>query len=290
VNRTAKVSIAAVLVVYGQSDEMIRQAFEEVAGLSWKPITTYAVNNDVGRPIEVPSPSSLIAPRVNLGFCGGVNLAARQALLDGHTHLLILNLDVKILSSDLVSQLIGVFMRREDCAFVSPGISFWPQTERVWYRGGRILRPMWLARHPGIGRKWSNVTKSERKTDYFSGCCVLADLNVMMFSGGFDESLFMYYDEADLATQVAEKQHMYSYFLDAPLVAHAKEGRSFNVNEAYYHARNSRKLLDRYEVGVMHVCGAAAQLAVIPLQLLRCNSGEARRAYMQGFFRRSQHK
>lgn len=285
-NSSSRVSVAAVLVVFGQSDDVINDVLEQIEELSWKPICSYIVNNNVGRSLDDLRPSSLLVPESNLGFCGGVNLGARQALKDGHTHLLILNLDVKILSCDLISELMGVFRRREDCAFVSPGISFWPQTDRVWYRGGRILRPMWLTLHPGIGSQWLNVTGTDVRTDYFSGCCVLADLNVMLSSGGFDEDLFMYYDEADLATRVAEKKSMFSYFLDVPLVAHEKEGRRFNEIEAYYHARNSRKLLDRYETGAKHAIGVTAQLLVIPLQIVRCNSSKARRAYIRGFFRR----
>jgi GT2 family glycosyltransferase len=285
--RQPRISVAVALIVFGQTDEVIREIIEQIEGLNWKPLPLYLVINEVGRALDIESQAITLEPTQNLGFCGGANLAAQRAMRDGHTHLLILNLDIKILDTDLVSRLFGVFEFHEDCAFVSPGISYWPQVDRIWYRGGQIIRPVWVARHPNIGKSWFNVTQDAMKTDYFSGCCVLADLEIMMGSEGFDEGLFMYYDEADLATRVTQRTGKFSYMLDVPLIAHAKVGRNFNRNEAFFHARNSRTLLDRNEKGVKHAVGVIGQLIIVPFQLLRCESREARKAYVRGYFEKS---
>jgi GT2 family glycosyltransferase len=93
----------------------------------------------------------------------------------------------------------------------------------------------------------------------------------------------MYYDEVELATRVKREESGFCYLLDEPLVAHEKPGRKFNENESYYHARNSRWLLSRYEHGWRYVVGRIGQYLLMPLQLTRCDSRASRAAYLRGF-------
>ena len=277
------ISVAVVLVIYEQSDSLISRLLDQLDSLSWKPLSVYLVANEPQRSLRhFETRATVLEPSSNLGFCGGVNLAAKTAHTQSHSHLLLLNIDVELLVDDLVSRLATVFSMKDDCAFVSPGIVYWSDTSLVWYRGGQILRPFWIARHPGIGRKWRPGSRGVVRTDFFSGCCVMVDLASFLRAGGFDTKLFMYYDEADLAKRVADLDGRYSYLLDEPLLAHDKPGRKFNVNEAYYQARNSRILLDRNERGLAHLIGRSAQFAVAPLQLMRCESATARAAYWRG--------
>ncbi len=278
----APISVAVALVVYGQSDATIARVLDQLESLEHKPLPVYLVANEPERSLRhFESRATVLEPLSNLGFCGGVNLAARAAV--SASHLLLINLDAELLASDLVARLAQVFSIRPDCAFVSPGIVYWPDTSLVWYRGGRIVRPMWTARHPGIGRPWAAASRGVVRTDYFSGCCALVELATFRRVGGFDESLFMYYDEVELATRVAREESKYCYLLDEPLVAHEKPGRKFNENESYYHARNSRWLLGRYERGWRYVAGRIGQYLLIPLQISRCDSRASRAAYLRGF-------
>jgi GT2 family glycosyltransferase len=277
-------SVAAGLVVYGQPDSTILQMVERIQHLDGHPFAVYVVVNEPARLVDLPpAKATLLIPGSNIGFCGGANLAARTAMDDGHSHLLLVNLDAHVLASDLVTRLLEVFRAHDDCAFASPGITFWPDTSRVWYRGAHVLRPLWVSRHPRINRRWQGGSRGAVRTGYFSGCCALIDLSVFLALRGFDEHLFMYYDEADLAMRAKQQLGRYSYLLDEPMVAHAKPGRKLNTDEAFYHARNSRLLLSRYESGFRRVIGRASQLAVLPPQLLRCDSGAARTAYIAGF-------
>jgi GT2 family glycosyltransferase len=282
VTSPAPFSVAVALVVFGQSDATIARILDQLESLEFKPLPVFLVANEPERSLRhFESRATVLEPLSNLGFCGGVNLAARAA--ENASHLLLVNLDAELLAGDLVARLAEVFSIRPDCAFVSPGIVFWPDTSLVWYRGGRIMRPMWTARHPGIGRPWTAASRGAVRTDYFSGCCALVDLTTFLRVGGFDESLFMYYDEVELATRVAREESKLCYLLDEPLVAHEKPGRQFNENESYYHARNSRWLLGRYEHGWRYVVGRIGQYLLIPLQLTRCDSRASRAAYLRGF-------
>jgi GT2 family glycosyltransferase len=284
VTSSAPFSVAVALVVYGQSDATIARMLDQLESLECKPLPVYLVANEPERSLRhFGSRATVLEPLSNLGFCGGVNLAARAVDESAHSHLLLVNLDVELLAGDLIARLAEVFSIRPDCAFASPGIVFWPDTSLVWYRGGRIVRPIWTARQPGIGRPWPATSRGAVRTDYFSGCCALIDLASFLRVGGFDETLFMYYDEVELATRVAREESKFCYLLDEPLVAHEKPGRKFNENESYYHARNSRWLLGRYERGWHYVVGRIGQYLLMPLQLTRCDSRASRAAYLRGF-------
>jgi N-acetylglucosaminyl-diphospho-decaprenol L-rhamnosyltransferase len=278
--------IALVLVAYENTVDQVVRGVDRWQHQTLVPDGTYVVANS---PVDLPSDfddrTQVLRPATNLGFAGGVNLAANEAWIDGYQYLLLSNLDVEILSSELVEKLLAVFGVRSDCAFVSPGIVLWPDTSKIWYRGAHVVRPVWVARHPGIGRPWTAPPRGIVMTGYFTGCCALIDLEKFHELGGFDETLFMYYDEPEIAERAA-RSGWHSYFVDLPLLAHAKHGRSFTSNEAYWHARNSAMMLRRYEHGPSQLIGRIGQWILAPLQLLRCDSAGARKSYMAGLLGR----
>lgn len=276
-------NVAVVLVVYRHTDDEIAAVIAQIESLTGGPYRVFLVDHDIGRSFgPLTSNVVVLRPATNSGFCGGVNLAARAAVEAGFDQLLLLNLDVHELDVDLVMRLREVMVTHPDAAFVSPAIRQWPRGETLWYRGGEILRPLWMTRHPGLGDSVKTCDGGVRRTDYFSGCCALVDVAAFIAVEGFDERLFMYYDEADLATRMERGQHRFSYLLDTPLLAHEKSGRAFNQNESYFHARNARVVLERYESGWRRWAGRLGQRALAPLQMLRCSGAEGRRQYRRG--------
>ena len=275
-------SVAVILVIHRQTDFEIDSILDQINALSWPNSKVYLLVNEPDRKLLVSQPSTVvISAGQNLGFCGGVNMAAAQAAADGCDYLLLLNLDIKILSADLIERLMLVFAQRNDCGFVCPGIVMWPDTSEVWFRGGRILRPLWQTRAKHIGSRWRDTSRGIVATDFFNGCCALIRLSTFLQLGGFDERLFMYYDEADLSSR-GDAEGFKCYLLDEPLIAHIKEGKKFNANEAYFHARNPRILVRLNERGIRRLLGQFGQYVVAPRQIARCNSKSARKAYFKG--------
>lgn len=278
--------VALILVAYNNSGGEVARALDAWSSQCVPPAGAYVVANSPLPFTEVRERATVLDPGENIGFTRGVNVAARQASGDGYTHILIANIDVELISSEILAKLATAMAATPGAAFVSPGIALWPDTGAVWYRGAHVDRPAWIARQPGIGRRWPTDSSGVVETGYFSGCCALVNLDVFQALGGFDESLFMYYDEAELALR-ARAIGWHSYFVDEPLVAHAKPGRAFTKTEAYYHARNSTLLLHRHEKGISGLLGRAVQWVVTPAQLLRCDSQNARSAYLAGMLGRS---
>jgi len=276
------VRVGLVLVAYENSLEEISRTLDAWAGQHRPPDIAYVVaNSPVDGLNTIASRATLLDPSENLGFAAGVNRGAERADSDGCTHILLSNLDVHLLSQGIVERLLQAVVERPDALAVSPGISLWPDTSAIWYRGAYISRPAWISRQPGLGTPWVHPTGAVKETGYFSGCCALVDLVKFNALGGFDEKLFMYYDEAELAER-ARANGWRSYVVDEPLVAHDKPGRRFSPTEAFYHARNSAILLGRHERGSRLMLGRGLQLMATPLQVLRCHGQEAQIAYLRG--------
>ncbi len=274
-------SVAIALVAFAESDDEIEKVLDQLDSLKSQVTGIYLVANNPHRPLTSFARRVMVLhPERNIGYAAGANLAARQALEDGHERLLLMNIDVHLLDDDLIKRLSEPFRLHSDCAFVSPTIVYWSDTKRIWYRGGRLFVPAWITSHPGIGQPVCNTGTASR-TDFFSGCCVLVDLPTFTELGGYCEELFMYYEEADLAFR-ARSIGKYAYHVDLALVAHSKQGRQFDALEAYQHARNSRFLLLAHEVGLARIVGRTIQYAVAPLQLRRCGSPFAAFSYLRG--------
>ncbi len=278
-------SVGLVIVAYGCGPGELIHGLDQWSAQDRPPDATYVVANaPLAVPDELAQRIHILRPGTNLGFGGGVNLAADAAAADAHTHLLISNLDIEILSTTVLAKLLDGLNKTPEAAFASPGIVMGPDRGLIWYRGGRVLRPAWISRHPGIGRRWARPSLGLVRTGFFSGCCALIDLPRFRAMGGFDETLFMYYEEVEVAERAATRG-WYSLLVDEPLVFHAKPGRGFNPNEAYWHARNCALLLDRHERGVRHSVGRIIQWAATPLQMRRCATSTIRAAYLAGLRR-----
>jgi GT2 family glycosyltransferase len=274
--------IALILVAYKNTEKEIFHALDSWASQERPPDAAYVVMNSPLESAVLRDRAVVLEPGENIGFTSGVNQAAcKIAELPDYTHILISNIDTEILSRETVGKLLQAFAVTPDAAFISPGITLYPDTSLVWYRGAHICRPAWISRQPGIGTPWLNPSGEVTETGYFSGCCALIDLGKFVALRCFDEELFMYYDEAEIAER-GRQRGWRSYFIDEPLIAHAKPGRKFSPTEAYYHARNSALLLGRYEKGFRRLVGRIVQLGVALPQLSRCEGRSGYRSYLLG--------
>jgi len=274
--------VGVVLVSWEQSEDDLRFFFAQLEKLTWSSRKTWLVNNKPGRDLSTFSElSQIVDSPSNLGWTGGANLGAKAALDDGCTHVLFMNTDVKLLHDDLVQSLLYPFEREARCGLASPGIVLWPNEHLIWYRGGRCRRPFWVPRHPGIGRPWKAPNHRMQPTDIVVGCCVLVSADVLRDTGGFDEQLFMYFDDPDLSVRAREAGYQ-CFLVDEPLMAHAKTGRSLSPLEAFYFGRNAIIVATKHEAGLRRAVALGTQLAVMPGNLWRADSTRSRKEFVRG--------
>lgn len=281
-SKMAAERVDVVIVVWQQTDDELRRIARRIESFEGPVGRIWMVNNNVGRarPSDLPE-TDWVDSGANVGWTGGANLGMRLALEDGCSHVLFLNTDVRIVDDQLVVKLLDGFHRVSDCGLISPGITLWPDTGRIWYRGGSCRRPFWVPHHPGINRPWKGPARGLVPTRCIVGCCVMSSRACLEATKGFDERLFMYLDDPDLSLS-ARAKGFGTYLLDEPLVAHEKPGRRLGAVEAYYFGRNPLLLAAKYERTWGRLVALVAQLAAMPVYQLRALDRHARMRYLVG--------
>ena len=122
----------------------------------------------------------------NLGFGGGVNFVLIHDIQSNspHSYYLLLNNDA-VAGPRLIAHMIAEFEKDPAVALVAPRIvSNDPKRELgIWYHRYFGL----LLSRPGLGR-----------FHYFTGCCLFFPRDLVTETGIFDESFFMYGEDAEL--------------------------------------------------------------------------------------------
>jgi GT2 family glycosyltransferase len=170
----------------------------------------------------------LIALEDNVGFAAGCNLGARAAQGE---YVLMLNPDTELVG-DTLSALLRYARRHPDAGLIGgrtlnpageldPGSCWGAQS--LWslvcfasglstlFRGSRLFNPESLG-------GWSR--DSAREVDIVTGCLCMAPRTVWDELGGFDETFFMYGEDADLAARARKAGYRPAITPDAVIVHH----------------------------------------------------------------------
>jgi len=170
----------------------------------------------------------LIALSENIGFAAGSNLGARAATGE---YLLMLNPDTELVGNTL-GALLGYARAHPEAGLVGgrtlrpdgkldPGSCWGAQS--IWslvcfasglstaFRDSRVFNPESIA-------GWSR--DSERRVDIVTGCLCLSPRAVWEQLGGFDESFFMYGEDADLAARARTRGYHPAITPDAVILHH----------------------------------------------------------------------
>jgi GT2 family glycosyltransferase len=188
----------------------------------------------------------VVAPGRNVGFAGGCDLGARLARAKGAQWLWFLNNDaiaepgalenlVAVSADERVGGL-GSLVVLYDC----PDVVQWSVG---WFR--RLARGIRMApRSPR--RDWEG--REALVAAFLPACSLMIPVDVYFSVGGFDASLFMYLEDADLCKRMGAAGY-YLELVPSSVVRH-KGGRSgggvWGSVGAFYYVRNRLWFLRRY--------------------------------------------
>lgn len=155
----------------------------------------------------------IVRNRENLGLAGGNNVGMKKALELGMHLVIAVNADT-IADHNLVESLVEAH-RRHPNAILSPKIYFAPgrefhhlryeEPERgkvIWYAGGIMDWQNVLGSNRGVDEVDKGQYDKEVETDFATGCCLLIPAELVKKTGGFDPSLYLYYEDNDLSMKV----------------------------------------------------------------------------------------
>lgn len=207
-----------------------------------------STNNSMGilKTIEDDS-VHVIESETNGGFAKGNNLGIRFAIERGADYCLLLNNDT-LVKSDFLSRMVeAVNAEENDCA-ATCRIMYYPESELIWYAGGKIDWKNSRAVHEGIRMKYEIQEEKQRYVGFASGCCILISRNTIMSVGGLPEDYFMYYEDLDYCYQL-EKNRIPIVYVPESVVYHCVSSASGGEDSEFcieWQNRARRILMKKY--------------------------------------------
>jgi GT2 family glycosyltransferase len=189
-------TITAVIVQYDSKAEEIRAAVDGLLEQTQVPDEILVIDNGPREGLaeelgDYPPMVRVIASGSNLGYAGGVNLAAEHA---SGEYLLCLNPDAHA-EADCVAQLTAVADADAKIAIVGAQILLADGLTRN--AGANPFHPTGISPSGGYGEPREHG--KARQVAVVSGACCLIRRAAFATLGGFVGELFLYYDDVDLA-------------------------------------------------------------------------------------------
>ncbi len=232
--------VVVILVDYNTSDlvpGVLKSINEKEVDLSILIVDNASSEASYKKLEEIDDPRvHLLRLEKNFGFAGGNNIGIRYAMekFRDFKYVFLLNTDAYI-KPNLIGGLKKILDANKDAACISPKI--FARDGRTWYGGSSFdFRK---------GRVTSSIkvdTENPKlcyEVDVFNGCAVLFRLDRFLEAGLLNDSLFMYYEEADCSLRLCKLGYKILY---APgfTVLHDISYATRNVSflKTYYMTRN----------------------------------------------------
>ena len=186
-------SLAAVVVAHDSADALP----DCLAALARERVPTLVVDNassdDTARVAEGAG-ARVLRNRRNEGYGRAANLGVRRA--PDASHVLILNPDV-VLQPGAAAALIEAARAWPDAGLLAPRLV--EPDGRFFYQPRSLLAP--YLKNPR-GRR--SLPEGDACAPFLSGACLMADRALFMRLDGFDENIFLFYEDDDLGRRVAD--------------------------------------------------------------------------------------
>ena len=133
----------------------------------------------------------------NLGFSGGINIGINMSVSNGYKYTLLINNDT-VVTKNFLSKLVSTLDKHSKCGIVAPLITYYSNSDLVWFRGGSFDRCSSLVRHLDMNKNKNNFAVNKPfETEFISGCCMLVRNSVFDEIGVWDEDYFLYDEDLD---------------------------------------------------------------------------------------------
>lgn len=192
----------------------------------------------------------LIKSDVNIGYAGGNNLGLKYAFKNKYKYALVLNNDIVIDDSMMISKLLEIFKKEKNVAVVNPDI-YSPEGylfNRDAFKPSFIDYTIGLLNYKKKGRKI--VDRGGYGFVYRpQGCCMMVDLEKMNEVDYFDENTFLYWEEPILAERLLSKGYLCACSVLTSIIHnHSKTVKStFDINRIIsINNKSFRYYLEKY--------------------------------------------
>lgn len=140
----------------------------------------------------------------NLGYSGGNNRGIQRAMEEGADFVFVLNPDT-IVDPGTIDSLVEAARSDDGVAAVAPTVARMDEPTRIWYGGGAFDPMRGLGVHwngSGHGNGDAPTAPAPRDVSFCSGCALLLRVEAIREVGAFDESYFLYVEDAELSVRL----------------------------------------------------------------------------------------
>ncbi len=203
----------------------------------------------------------------NEGFSGGFNRGMVFGYVWGADYVLIINNDALIKDENLLQSMIQAFESDENIGVVSPKIYFasgfefhkdrYKQEDLgkvIWYAGGKFDMKNIRSVHRGLDDVDNGQFSKLEEVDFVTGGCMLIKRELLARikkpaggSGFFDDSLFLYFEDADFNKRT--KRAKFKTYYDGRVAIYHKASQSTGIGSEitdFFHTRNRLVIGFRY--------------------------------------------
>ena len=190
---------------------------------------------------------SIILNSTNVGFATACNQGISIAINGDAEHIVFLNNDTYF-ESNFLNRLYTA-MVQSDADAMSPLITYYPDTDSIWYAGGRF-RPLsgYMPYHQNHGQSIVSHVPSSRFVDFASGCCLIVRRDLIESIGGFDENYFVYWEDADFCYRMKERGFKIFFSIAVTIfhIGSASTGGSNSDFSIYQYSKNHMIFLRKH--------------------------------------------
>lgn len=175
----------------------------------------------------------------NIGPAKGWNLGIKKLLDNNAKYIGIWNIDVQLHKSSLIT-LLKILEADLTIGAVSPLLFYSDEPNKVQMYGGSIDPITGIGKHDYNGETDLTNLPPIRDAQYLDGGTMLIRAEVFRKIGGFDEKLFMYYEDSDLCLRIQQAGYRTVAVRDAWAWHYHRENRGLfpHPYEIFYLTRN----------------------------------------------------
>lgn len=230
-------SVTAIVVTY-ESADVLGRCLAALSGEVAEVIVVDNASTDGSCAIAEAAGVRLIRNARNEGYGRGNNIGIRAA--DGADWCLIVNPDLT-LQPGAVAAMMAAVARHPGAMLLGPRLV--EPDGRVQFRTTSLITPDAAAFPPN-----SMTPTGDVRVAMLSGACLLVRRDVFLALGGFDEQIFLFYEDDDLCQRARAAGHVLVYVHDA-VTRHLRGGSSSptpgRVFRSRYHQAWSRAYVCR---------------------------------------------
>lgn len=192
-------------------------------------------NSDVKEKVSLQNFDGEVIASENRGYAHAVNKGLQRAVSQGFEHFCVIN-DDTFFKENFIDKVVLALEKNPKSViggkiYYAPGFEYHKNRYResdkgrvLWYAGGEVEWDHALTTHRGVDQVDRGQFDLFEKTEFITGCLICFDKSVLEEVGYWDESYFLYFEDADFCERA--KRNGVTLFYDPSIVIYHKVSQS----------------------------------------------------------------